>query len=293
MIFEFYPLEIRYWGLRVLREVLPFATDFILNMIKRWLQFLLGFNGASVIRGLRLGFSEFILACFASLDAAHPRQNRVQNQVERELEEIPEIALGDILGSRKVAIKLNVQKYEDGILPVHEALALLSILAAENPREVLEIGTFMGHTTRALAENLPDGIIHTVDLPTDFSSGQDSKGGPPKDDFHLIRRRVVGREFKDQAVAQRIRQHFGDSAVIDFREFGQPSFFYVDGSHTYEYCKQDSEKSYELCGGKGTFLWHDCDNSHPGVVRFVSEWRSLGRNIVRIKGTALAYWKNT
>jgi hypothetical protein len=261
-------------------------------MKNKWLKFLFGLNAASVVRGLRLGFPELLKGSVASMDAAHPRQNRAQNQNDRQLERIPEITLGGILGPRKAPIVLTVQKYEDGILPFHEALALLSILVSENPREVLEIGTYMGHTTRAMAENLPGSIIHTVDLPPDFSPERDPKGGPPKDDFHLIGRRVVCLEFKGQPVEHMIRQHFGDSAVLDFKEFGQPAFFFIDGAHTYEYCKQDSEKCFALCGGKGTFLWHDVDNSHPGVIQFVLEWRNLGRNLCRIEGTALAYWKS-
>src|SRR5208282_3428599 len=213
-------------------------------MIKRWLQFLLGFNGASVVRGLRLGFPEFINGCFASLGAAHPLQDRINHKLRKELKSIPEITLDEILGARKAAIKLNVQKYEDGMLPSHEAMALLSVLVAENPREVLEIGTYMGHTAKAMAENLDKAIIHTLDLPPDFSGSSDAKGGPPKDDFHLIARRVVGREFKGQKVEARIKQHFGDTASMDFKEFGRPAFFFIDGSHTYEYCKQDSEKCF-------------------------------------------------
>lgn len=260
-------------------------------MSKKIIQFLLGLNGASIVRGLRLGFREFLNGCLASLCAAHPFQDRAENRSRRELQKIPEILLDEILGSRKVAITLPVQKYEDGMLPSHEAMALLSILAAERPGEVLEIGTYMGHTTKAMAENLIDSIIHTVDLPPDYSARNDSAGGPPKDDFHLIGQRAVGREFKGQAAESRIRQHFGDTATINFKEFGQPTFFFIDGSHTYEYCKQDSEKCFTLCAGKGVFLWHDCDATHPGVIRFVQEWRSQGRNIVRLAGTALAYWK--
>ena len=261
-------------------------------MTKKCIQFLLGLNLASAVRGLRLGFAEFINSGFAGMNAVHPFQNRIRYRQQKELKLIPETPLGEILGNRKVAIKLYVQKYEDGMLPNHEALALLSILVAEKPGEVLEIGTFMGHTTRVMAENLPDAIIHTVDLPPDFSPDQDAKEGPPKDDFHLIGRRVVGREFKGLTVESRIRQHFGDTAKINFKEFGGPTFFFIDGSHTYEYCKQDSEKCFALCGETGTFLWHDCDAGHPGVIKFITEWRALGRNIARIEGTAIAYWKS-
>lgn len=252
----------------------------------------MGLNGASVVRGLRLGFPEFVNGCFASLAVVHPRQDQMNYRLLKELKSIPEVTLDEILVARKAQIKLRVEKYEDGRLPDREAMILLSILAAENPREVLEIGTFMGHTTRAMAENLNDSIIHTVDLPPDFTAHQGSKEGPPKDDFHLIARRVVGRDFKGQAVEARIRQHFGDTAAMNFQEFGKASFFFIDGSHTYEYCKQDSEKCFALCGMGGTFLWHDCDAMHPGVVKFILEWRSLGRNIARIEGTTLAYWKS-
>ena len=260
-------------------------------MFKKIIRFLLGLNAASVVRGLRFGPQEFIRSCFDSLSAVHPFQSRSSDQTQKEWKAIPEVALGEILGAAKANIKLGVQKYEEGMLSSQEAIALLSILAVENPKEVLEIGTFMGHTTRAMAENLNEAIIHTVDLPPDFATQPESKDGPPKDDFHLIARRIVGREFKQQAVESRIRQHFGDTATIDFSTFGKPFFFFIDGSHTYEYCRQDSEKCFLSCGGAGTFLWHDCDTGHPGVVKFISEWRALGRNICRIQGTALAYWK--
>ena len=260
-------------------------------MVKKGLQFLLGLNAASMVRGLRLGFSEFAAGCFASLGAAHPLQDREQNRWQRELQKIPVITLDEILGARKAAIKLQVQKYEDGMMPSQEAMALLSVLVAENPPEILEIGTFMGHTTRAMAENLPNAIIHTVDLPPDYSAAQEAKAGPPKDDFHLIGRRVVGREFQGLPMAARIRQHFGDTAAMDFQALGKPACFFIDGSHTYEYCKQDSEKCLALCGGIGTFVWHDCDAAHPGVLKFILEWRGLGKDIARIYGTSLAYWK--
>src|SRR4029077_17463683 len=102
---------------------------------------------------------------------------------------------------------MSVMRYEDGMLPSNEAMALLSILVAESPDEVLEIGTYMGHTTRQIAETLETAIIDTVDLPEDFSVEPDPEQNLPKDDFHLITRRIVGREFKGHPRASRIKQH--------------------------------------------------------------------------------------
>lgn len=247
--------------------------------MNRPLKVAFGLNAASLSHLLRLKPMQFARASVRSFEAAIGVQ------------EIPEIGLSEILGDRKPCIKLTVMRYEDGMLPSDQAMALLAILVAEQPLSVLEIGTFMGHTTRQMAENLEHSEIHTVDLPPNFSSTAQPPGAIPKDDFHLIEKRVVGREYKDRPCSARITQHFADTASWDFQGIGIPAFFFIDGSHTYEYCKNDSDKCFELAKGKGVFLWHDCDSRHPGVVKCISEWRLKGRDVRRIYGTPLAYWK--
>jgi hypothetical protein len=207
------------------------------------------------------------------------------------LELIPVITLDEILGDRKPRVTLPVQKYEDGMLPSREAMVLAAILVAESPTEVVEIGTYMGQTTRLLAENCPEAKIHTIDLPLEYAPGGSDKSPIPKDDFHLIGRRQVGREFIGSSCANRITQHLADTALWNFDSVGKPTFFFIDGSHTYEYCKNDSEKCLALIAASGVFLWHDVDDYHPEVVKFINEWRSLGRDIRRIDGTSIGYWK--
>lgn len=273
--------------------------DDIKSSMKKIFQLLFGLNASSLLRGFRFGPQEFIAACSASHAAAHPLESRSSlhhKRIRDDLNLVPKVLLGDLLditlGEKRAVLNIELSKYEDGQMPVRDAFALLAILAAENPNQVLEIGTYMGHTTKAMAQNLPLGAIHTVDLPPDYSDTTNAAANLPKDDFHLIQRRDVGREFKGQSVENRIKQHFGDTAKINFQEFGKPTFFFIDGSHTYEYCKQDSEKCFSLCGGRGVFLWHDCDEWHPGVIKFILEWRAAGRDIRRITGTSLAFWKS-
>jgi len=254
-------------------------------MTNRFIQAALGLNAASLLRLTSGGAREVARASKRAFAAAF-------QEVVVSPYNVPEISLSDILGTRRPVIKLSVTRYEDGILPTEQAMAVLAILVAENPTTVLEIGTFMGHTTRQMAANLERATIHTVDLPESFDASGNTVSEMPKDDFHLIAARKVGREFRNTPEAARIQQHFGDTATWDFANAGKPTFFFIDGSHTYEYCKSDSEKAYAVCGGRGVFLWHDCDVVHPGVEQFVTEWRALGRNILRIGGTPLAYWKS-
>jgi hypothetical protein len=202
---------------------------------------------------------------------------------------IPQIELGAILGTRPPKFNLGSDPYEDGALPFDQTQVLLAILVAEAPKQVLEIGTFFGHTTKAMAEALPTATIHTVDLPGSYWFATDPETRMPKDDFHLISRRDVGRQFRGRPCASRIVQHFADTATWDFREAGAPGFFFIDGSHTFEYCKNDSQKCLELVRGRSVFIWHDVDEQHCGVIRALLEWRNLGRDIRRIAGTSLGY----
>lgn len=198
---------------------------------------------------------------------------------------IPSVSIFDILDGRFVSTRES-NSYQDGALCPDQAHDLICIAVAENPKEVLEIGTFCGHTTLLLAQNLPDAIINTVDLPLNFDVNAENTY--PKDDTHLISERVVGREFHNQFGSDRIIQYYGDTATWDFSLAKGSTFFFIDGSHTYDYVKNDTEKCFEICEGKGVFLWRDCDADHPGVVRFLSEWQP---GIVLIAGTSLAYRK--
>ncbi len=216
--------------------------------MKSLLKILLGVNLIALVHLVRFKPKLFLEACRSAFASSL-----------RSPTGIPDISLGDILADRKPVIQMTAMREEDGTLPNQDTLALLSILVAEAPNQVLEIGTYMGHTTRRMAENLEKATIHTVDLPENFSEEQDPEQNIPKDDFHLITRRKVGREFKGRPCASRIKQHFADTARWDFRQAGHPTFFFIDGSHTYEYCRQDSESCLAICGGRGVFLWHDCD----------------------------------
>jgi hypothetical protein len=258
----------------------------MIDSIKNAAKTVLGFNLASLPPLVRGRADTFLNSCLCALSAARfpsPTANLP----------IPSVTLASLLGSRKVDIRLSVGRDEEGILPYDQALALVTVLVAECPASILEIGTFMGATTRLMAENCPKAVIHTVDLPPEYDLASSSQRVMPKDDFQLITRRVVGREFLGTLYADRIVQHFADTADWDFSPAGSPTFFFIDGSHTYEYCKNDSDKCFALCGGKGVFLWHDCDRNHPGVIRCLMEWRAMGRDVRRIEGTPLAYWKGT
>ena len=84
-------------------------------------------------------------------------------------------------------------------------------------------------------------------------------------------------------------QHFGDSADWDFGNAEGATFYLIDGAHTYEYVRSDTQKALAAARGReATLLWHDCDQWHPGIARWIGEMATAGHPVKRIAGTHLA-----
>jgi len=224
-------------------------------------------------------------------------------ETQMTVNDIPTTGLADLLGdlgaSGRVGVPmvhLRPKIYVDGELPANQLEVLLGVAATIRPRQVLEIGTYFGYTTWMLALTLPTAMIHTLDLPQGYTQRMDMVL-LPKDDYHLIKasRGRVGSMYREGGYPQNIVQHYGDSATWDWREAGPVDFVFIDGSHTYEYCLSDSEKAWlsilEHGAGRGTIMWHDVADDHPGVVQALHEMRRLDLDIRRIEGTPLGYLK--
>jgi Methyltransferase domain len=223
--------------------------------------------------------------------------------------DLPTISLDDLLGgiwgvgpqtridAAAALIRNPPKMYVDGELPRDQLETLVYVAGVSRPRVVLEIGTYFGYTTWMLAQTLPTAMIHTLDLPQGYDERMDMVR-LRKDDHHLIRgsRGQVGREYRERGWAiGNIVQHYGDSATWDWYEAGPVDFVFIDGSHTYEYALNDSEKAWlsilEQGAGRGTIMWHDVADDHPGVVQALHEMRRLDLDIRRIEGKPLGYLK--
>lgn len=62
----------------------------------------------------------------------------------------------------------------------------------------------------------------------------------------------------------------GDSKTLEFDK--EIDVIFIDGDHSYEGCKADIEHWYPKMAKDGVMLFHDCDETSPGVVRAVKEF---------------------
>ena len=142
---------------------------------------------------------------------------------------------------------------------------LISYLA---PARILEIGTHLGLTTVNMHMNAPENCqFHTVDIEPLVA----------QDPF-------ISAYFK----AHGINLHAMKSEEFAQSYSGQFDFIFIDGDHTFEGVKRDTELALKLLAPDGTIVWDDyAFDLTPEITRYLEELpKELG--IRKIDQTTLA-----
>ncbi|MHC4133683.1 MAG: class I SAM-dependent methyltransferase [Planctomycetota bacterium] len=190
----------------------------------------------------------------------------------------------DALVARETSVTVSDFEGRDGNVSLYELLAICAIVRHRQPQVVLEIGTFDGNTTLQMAQNSPDGArIYTLDLPP---KGEAATTLDPHDRPYIDDMAKVVRRYERSPLARKVVQCLGDSATFDFGSLPHPDVAFIDGSHSYDYVKNDTEKVLDVLAPGGVVLWHDYRPAWPGVLRYLDE-RSRDLALVRIEGTSL------
>lgn len=163
-----------------------------------------------------------------------------------------------------------------------DLISLCQLCHAANPSTIFEIGTLRGYTALHMSMNSPPGCrIYSLDLPkNDLPKNDLPKNDLPKndpqrrktgsrspadvrlrttlmDDLHSGME-VEGYYFSGTPHADRIQLLFGDSAAFDFSPFhGKVDLFFVDGAHSYDYVRSDTENALRCVRSGGVIAWHD------------------------------------
>jgi predicted O-methyltransferase YrrM len=160
-------------------------------------------------------------------------------------------------------------------------MQLAALARALKARSVFEIGTYNGVTALMLALNLPDAKVHTLDL------HPEEEPALPLFEFDSLNfRGAQRRAYEGRPEAERIVQHLGDSASFDFDPLaGSMDLVYVDGAHSYEYIRNDTDAAFNLLSERGGVVWDDYWRLVPDVPRFLDG--IADRTLYRIPGTRL------
>jgi hypothetical protein len=203
---------------------------------------------------------------------------------------LPVVTLDEL--APQVSTEFSVTRPPDssGSMTLTEISSLCHLIAARQPRKILEIGSFKGLTTLNFALNSPAAEIHTIDLPPDADAADTRFNN---NDRKIINSRG-GYYYENRKEAARIHQHYGDTALFDYSQIGPGvDFCLIDAAHSYEYVRSDTAMILPLMSDNSLLLWHDYGrndfmaNSDDawGVTRFLHEIADVGVSI--LKGTSL------
>jgi predicted O-methyltransferase YrrM len=168
---------------------------------------------------------------------------------------------------------------------LHESVCLAVLMKRVNARRVFEFGTYRGVSTTQLALNLPPGgQVFTLDLPVENLNTKFALDTTGEVD-------VVQDARKGDLIPGPLRAQITflaqDSADFDPAPYeGTMDLVFVDGAHTAEYVKNDSEKGWRMLRPGGILCWHDCRFNSPSVIRYL---RQCGYGPKRIIGGTVAY----
>lgn len=172
---------------------------------------------------------------------------------------------------------------KDGIVKVHhdvtssgsgsvgEMTALAAIVAAKQPRSMLEFGTNQGCSTWHLwANGRSDCQITSIDLPANVTVEGSTDIGIQG---------VTARPFLP--TGDRIRVVEIDSRAWTPDVETKIDLCFIDAGHSYECVKNDTEKALSLMSEDGLVLWHDAawTRDNYGVNAYLKEIRNASRDV--------------
>lgn len=189
------------------------------------------------------------------------------------IREVYATQLFPMLGS--ISIPIGVIHQESHHANHTDMIYVCGMASAASAGRIFEFGTYRGQTTCGLAAVCRDAKIYTLNLPPD----DDPRYAP-----------FIGMYIASSPDRERITQIFSDSQTFDTTPYRESmDYIFIDGDHSYEGVKNDTEKALQLLKPGGIIVWHDYAAKSPGVLEYLSEF-SQDRPLFRIRKTCLAVY---
>lgn len=200
--------------------------------------------------------------------------NEYYQESHGQLENFETTDLYKQIKSQTIFVRSNVFNMESIVARPNELSTLSTLVYQLKPKTIFEIGTYNGFTTLHFAYNAPeDSKIYTLDLPPDFEV-QD-KAHYSYDDLMVVelsKKNIANRVYKKDPMGRKIIELFGDSEKFDFSPYyGKMDLIFIDGNHSHQYVKSDTENAFKMLSPNGVILWHDFDYIiHRDVFKFLN-----------------------
>lgn len=209
---------------------------------------------------------------------------------------LPQRSVAQVLGDPgEISLRLGCLN-GDGWPPLlssytADMVSLCLLCRIVEPHVVFEIGTLHGYSSYHFALNTPAGAnVYTLDLPR--SGATPALRTTFMDDAHIGGSAGTYEYcFEQSDVAHKITCLEGDSATFDFAPYHQKvDLFFIDGAHSYDYVRSDSQRALACTRPGGVVAWHDFGRAGVnGVTRHLLELKREGHELYAVPGGSLAF----
>jgi len=170
---------------------------------------------------------------------------------------------------------------------------LATIVSALRPKKIFETGTFRGVAALTMALNAPDAEIYTLDLPEEITSAEVETLSKGDKEWVRLSRTSTGFAFAGHPAATRIHQLRGNSLAFDPPAFlANSDLCFIDGGHSYECIKADTETALKILSPDGVIVWDDYSWFIDGVSEYLTELRAT-LPLHRIAGSQLVLYRRS
>ncbi|MGD0442481.1 MAG: class I SAM-dependent methyltransferase [Edaphobacter sp.] len=204
-----------------------------------------------------------------------------------------------VLEHRDLATFLGCNEPPEIILPPIDTISLsglgfvvpytllATIVSALKPKKIFETGTFRGVSSLTMALNAPDADLYTLDLPEDYSPADVETLSKGDKEWVRLSRTSTGFAFRNHPAAKRIHQLQGNSLTFTPPAvLSNTDLCLIDGGHSYECVKADTETALQILSPNGVIVWDDYAWFIDGVSQYLTELRN-SLPLYRIAGSQL------
>ena len=167
------------------------------------------------------------------------------------------------------------------------------VAAAVRPMYALEIGTGYGRSTCQIAAQLREkGSVVTIAPPIEWSDPQYRPAAQELTELHTFRDAGARFAWEGTVLEGRIELIRADSRTMDYAPLGRKfDFVFIDGSHTEDAVRKDTECIVPYLSEGAVVLWHDYGSSvlSHGVDKYLHQLSKLSKwPIYAIEHTTVA-----
>ncbi len=206
---------------------------------------------------------------FASTGKSRHWQNKYQHLAENVLEVRNLACLKKAMGWFNDPVlegeHLHVFEYLEDLNErrLRDAEVIGSACCNGNPKTLLEIGTSHGKTTALMAQNAPNGTVHTVNIPPEEinEGGKNVTFAPSRGD--------IGKYYRELGLTN-IHQIFANTANWE-PEINSIDVAFIDGCHDATFIYSDTLKVLKHCQPGTIIMWHDFNPALGSVYRWIED----------------------